>query len=75
MTVADERVLQSAYITDAGRHFRALYNPNVSNPRWFIRSFAVGPDGAVVDIREYPERFADEEAAWEGAREAAGASR
>jgi hypothetical protein len=75
MTVADERVLQCSYITDGGRHFRALYNPHISEPRWFIRSFVVGADGAPGEIREYPGRFADEAAAWEGARLAADASR
>lgn len=75
MTVSDERALKSAYITHDGRHFRALYNPNISDPRWFIRSFMVGPDGAPVDIREYPERFFAEQEAWEGARRAADRSR
>ncbi len=71
MSASDERALQSAYITDGGRHFRALYNPNLSDPRWYIRSFVVGPDGAPVDIREYPERYFTEQEAWEGARRAA----
>ena len=74
MTVSDERALQSAYITNAGRHFRALYNPNITDPRWYIRSFMVGPDGAPGDIQEYPERFFEEQEAWEGARQAADAA-
>jgi hypothetical protein len=71
---SDERVHQSAYITDDGRHFRALYNPEVHDPRWFVRSFMVGPDGSPVDVRDYPERYFDEEAAWEGVRRAADAA-
>jgi hypothetical protein len=74
MTVSDERALKSAYITHDGRYFRALYNPNISAPRWFIRSFVVGPDGAPGDIREYPERFSAEQEAWDGARQAADGS-
>jgi len=68
---SDEREHQSAYVTDDGRHFRVLYTPDVHEPRWFVRSFVVGPDGAAEDIRDYPERFYDEAAAWEGARQMA----
>ena len=73
MAVTDEREHQSAYITDDGRHFRVLYNPDIHDPRWFVRSFVVGPDGSPVAIRDYPERFYDEAAAWDAARRAAGA--
>ena len=74
MGVADAREHESAYTGDDGRHFRVLYNPDVHDPRWFVRSFMVGPDGAPVDIRDYPERYFDEAAAWEGARQAADAA-
>jgi hypothetical protein len=74
MAVTDERAEQSAYITAAGRHFRALYNPEVHDPRWFVRSFMVGPDGSPVDVQDYPERFFEEQEAWEGARREAEAA-
>jgi len=73
MGVADEREHESAYTSDDGRHFRVLYNPDVHDPRWFVRSFVVGPDGAPVDIRDYPERYSDE-AAREGTRRATDAA-
>jgi len=74
MTVHDEREHQSAYVTSGGRRFRALYNPNVTAPRWFVRSFVVDPDGAPGDIRDYPERYYKEEDAWSGAWRAADAA-
>ena len=44
MGVADAREHESAYTGNDGRHFRVLYNPDVHEPRWFVRSFMVGPD-------------------------------